>query len=65
MGLKVNPGKCDLYFTNKSETEENTLRQQDVLERFQTLAPNIKVMKDNSLTLQGAPIMDEASEEVL
>ena len=32
---------------------------------FRVLAPNIKVLEDESLTLLGAPILDEATDGVL
>ena len=60
LGLEINPGKCELYFTNPDMESYH-----QVLSSFQSEAPGIKVLNNESLTLLGAPIMAEAVEGVL
>ena len=60
LGLEMNPGKCELYFTNEANEEKDS-----VVGLFNQKAPGIKVKTKENLTLLGAPIHPEASKSVL
>lgn len=54
LGLTLNFSKCELFFL------DNCVQKDAILSKFQTLAPDIKVVDQSSLVLLGSPIMDEA-----
>ena len=56
VGLELNYNKCELYIPDiKNDLEKNT-----ILSKFNLIAPNIKLMNKESLSLLGAPVLDEA-----
>ena len=61
LGLKLNPAKCELYFTNKN----NNSLYQATLQRFQKLLPEVKIVGDDELILLGAPVLETSIEMVL
>ena len=58
LGLRVNPSKCEVFFTNNADQENNAA----ALASLQHIAPEIKVTDAENLTLLGAPILREAGE---
>ncbi|KAG7295586.1 hypothetical protein JYU34_021841 [Plutella xylostella] len=56
IGLELNFGKCELHLNESlSDTEKY-----DIINKFNVLAPNIKIVKRDGLRLLGAPILDES-----
>ena len=60
LGLQVNPSKCEVFFSNNADQQTNLA----ALATLQQLAPEIKQVDEESLTLLGAPIMRQAGEGV-
>ena len=60
LGLQVNPSKCEVFFTNNADQQTNIA----ALATLQQLAPEIKQIDEESLTLLGAPILRQAGEGV-
>ena len=58
MGLKVNPAKCELISLN-SIIDANTLRM------FEEIAPKIKSVKRENMTLLGTPVLPSAVDMAL
>lgn len=57
LGLEVNPSKCELYFcSGQIDT--------DVLQKFQGIAPGIRVVNNENLNLLGVPIFESGFQEV-
>lgn len=63
LGLEVNDLKCEIYLM--TPTAMSNAGQEEILEPFRNLAPRIKVVRDEDLTLLGAPICESAIEGVL
>ena len=57
LGLSIKQSKCELYFTS---TETDSVKT-----RFQSKLPEIELVNNETLTLLGAPIMEEAVGHVL
>lgn len=55
IGLDINSDKCELYFC--SETKD-----QEIISKFEEVAPNIKVVDSLELNLLGSPILEEGFE---
>lgn len=56
IGLDLNFSKCELYVSNlKSEVEKT-----NIISKFNSLAPNIKIQNKDTLSLLGAPIFSES-----
>ena len=62
-GLEINPSKCELYIVNSNNPSQNS--QHNIIEKFKNVTPSIKLVGKKELTLLGAPIFQEAIEEVL
>ena len=60
LGLKINPSKCEVFFTNNEDQQTNT----ETLASLQQLAPGIRNIEEENLTLLGAPILKQAGEGV-
>merc|ERR1712020_243439 len=60
LGLHIKPSKCELFFLSPDGSRGNA--NQEVLEAFHQRAPEIKVLKEEDLTLLGAPITEKALE---
>ena len=58
--LEVNPTKCELHFINPQNID-----CESVFHRFNQIAPGIKVVEKEDLTLLGAPIYPEGVENAL
>ncbi|XP_072937101.1 uncharacterized protein [Epargyreus clarus] len=56
IGLEVNFSKCELFVSNSKNVNEKN----SIIERFKTLAPNIKISDKHSLHLLGSPIFPES-----
>ena len=63
LGLHIKPSKCELFFL--SPDGSRGYANQEVLEAFRQRAPEIKVLKEEDLTLLGAPITEKALEGVM
>ena len=59
LGLEVNPGKCEILLIRPKEDEISTVAN------FRELAPEIREISMDSLTLLGSPILPEAIDGVL
>jgi hypothetical protein len=59
-GLSVNDAKCELAFMRDDDPDRD-----EITERFRQLAPGIKVLPKDTLTLLGAPILDASVDVVL
>lgn len=57
LGLEVIPSKCELYFCSGQVDD-------DVLQKFQDIAPGIRVVNDENLNLLGVPIFESGFQEV-
>ena len=60
LGLSVNPSKTELLLVKPVH-----LNPSEVLDKFNQLTPGIKLIKDEDLTLLGAPINIEGISKVL
>ena len=60
LGLEVNDEKCEIYFPDESHPDK-----QRIMGEFKALAPKIKLVTDETLTLLGAPIHAAAIDGVL
>ena len=63
LGLHIKPSKCELFFISPDGSRGNV--HQEALEAFRQRAPEIKVLKEEDLTLLGAPITEKALEGVM
>ena len=59
LGLEVNPGKCEIMLIRPKEDENSTIA------KFRELAPEIREINVDNLTMLGSPIMVEAINGVL
>ena len=59
LGLEVNPGKCEIMLVNPKENNNSTIA------KFRELAPEIREISKDDLTMLGSPIMVEAINGVL
>ncbi|CAK1587163.1 unnamed protein product [Parnassius mnemosyne] len=59
IGLELNFSKCELFINNCD------LNLNDIKQKFNILAPNIKIVNRNSLYLLGSPIFDESIREYI
>ena len=59
LGLEVNPGKCEIMLVNPKENNNSTIA------KFRELAPEIREISKDNLTMLGSPIMVEAINGVL
>ncbi|XP_052757454.1 uncharacterized protein LOC128202180 [Galleria mellonella] len=54
IGLELNFSKCELFIPDSLSNKD------EVISKFNTLAPNIKILNESSLHLLGSPIFDES-----
>lgn len=54
IGLDLNMSKCELYVSQENSNKTK------IIDDFQSICPDIKVMSKNSLHLLGAPIFEES-----
>lgn len=59
IGLELNFNKCELYIPNSFNDSNN------VINKFNQLAPNIKTLNKNTLCLLGSPIFEECVPEYI
>ncbi|XP_048479848.1 uncharacterized protein LOC125489131 [Plutella xylostella] len=56
IGLELNSSKCEIFIPSHiSEARKST-----IIQRFNSLAPNIKILDETSLRLLGAPIHEQS-----
>lgn len=58
IGLALNFSKCELFIPNST-----TLLRNKIVNIFEPIAPNIKILDNRSLRLLGSPILDESIED--
>ena len=58
LGLEVNPGKCEIFCTNPES-------RQQIQESFKTIAPQIKILDEESRTLLGSPVLPPSEDLIL
>ena len=61
LGLSINPGKCEVYYTNANPAETDLDERDTFHQRLEALAPEIKVLNDETLTLLGASAKESAN----
>ena len=59
LGLEVDPGKCEILLIRPKEDDNSTIAN------FREVAPEIREISMDSLTMLGSPIMPEAIDGVL
>lgn len=57
IGLKINPSKCELFFHSGTIADE-------IVQKFNSLAPGIKIVSAENFNLLGAPILDEGFDNM-
>lgn len=62
IGLDLNFSKCELFISDSLFSENE---KQDIVNKFNVLAPNIKILSKHNLTLLGAPLFDESVDPIL
>ncbi|XP_055340939.1 uncharacterized protein LOC129590009 [Paramacrobiotus metropolitanus] len=60
IGLDIYESKCELFVSGGSESE-----RQEVIESFVSHHPQLRVISNSTLTLLGAPVLDDAISDVL
>lgn len=55
-GLELNNEKCELFFCNG-------LVDPTIVNEFETIAPGIRVVKDDELELLGSPLLENGMED--
>lgn len=61
IGLELNFNKCELYISDKVDSSSAS----QIIQNFNHIAPNIKILHKDSLHLLGSPIFDEAIPPLL
>ncbi|KPJ12288.1 Retrotransposable element SLACS 132 kDa protein [Papilio machaon] len=61
IGLQLNFSKCELYFSERVPAQ----CRYELNSKFNVLAPNIKIIDDQSLRLLGAPVLEAAFTKIV
>ena len=68
LGLQINSKKCELYVVKSNASMEAASLSPETraqLDQIKLTAPGIRILKDQDLTLLGAPILEESGNDVL
>ena len=61
LGLQINAKKCELYVVKSGTSEDSSVQ----IEEMKNIAPGIRILSDQDLTLLGAPILEASGNTVL
>ena len=60
LGLRLNPGKCELIVLNEDQHEA-----EKILDKFRSVTPEIKLIQQANMSLLGSPIQETATSNIL
>ena len=60
LGLEINDSKCELTIL-----EQDPILHQEIVNRFRTAAPNIRIVAETDLELLGSPLGSESMSRIM